>query len=49
MADECVVSDNYPGSLANGEEVGIDVVAGVVEGLQPFLEGFERRFGRDVG
>ena len=48
-AKEGVVLDNCPGLLANGEEVGVDVVAAVVEGLQPFLEGFEHRLGRDVG
>ena len=40
---------HYADILADGNEVGVNVVAEFVEGFQLFLNQFERAFGRGVG
>ena len=40
---------HYADILADGDEVGVKVVAAFVEEFQPFLKGFERGLGRGVG
>lgn len=44
-AVKMVYSHPFADVEANVEEVGLEVVAVVVEALQPFLEGFECLFG----